>query len=372
MAKFVTKYKVNGVDYNIYDDGTITDPQGNPVDPNAVRQQVAKAKEQPGSVAALKPETPNVLGSNFLTGYLAKDVLGGGGKEAAKAAIMGLGDIAPGSEAYTGLEAAAAAGDPTAAALSSLGEAANPAPGMFSISNIGSAGNAILPLAGLAGAYNEFGSHPEMAGTGRGALQGALSGAAMGSYFGPIGAGVGGVIGLGAGLINQKSRTRVEEHKRDALASQGIMVPEDETADHGKRWENNPTFRESRNEADLKGHDISDASDFYMLNPNWGSLDQAKRDAIAQKAIDLGIIREQHGTIDLDKSNADFQKFYSEQTAAPAAGGTPGSGGGGTSPKKRRAEAVLSSLAPTAIQTPDYTKSQYQIQIKNPYLNMQG
>lgn len=76
--------------------------------------------------------------------------------------------------------------------------------GAFELGGIGSAGNALLPLAGAYGAYNLAESQGDAPSGGRrhsrGLMQGAASGAAMGSYFGPPGAIIGGIIGGTAGL----------------------------------------------------------------------------------------------------------------------------------------------------------------------------
>jgi len=51
--------------------------------------------------------------------------------------------------------------------------------GAFDMAGIGSAGNALLPLAGAYGAYDLFQDRKDL-GTGKGYLQGAASGAALG------------------------------------------------------------------------------------------------------------------------------------------------------------------------------------------------
>lgn len=196
-------------------------------------------------------------------------------------------------------------------------KAANP--GAFSISNIGSSGNAILPAAGLAGAYDLWANRPENVGHGSGYLEGAASGAAIGSYFGPTGA----VVGAGAGLlanafgIGHQSATKLEEDHRASLAAQGVVVPNSDV----KEWELNPDFAKSRDESTLKGKDIIHAAQLYDIQ-GYAGADEAKQEAIANKALEDKLIREEHGQIDVGH-NADFDSFVQSQLSAPAPTGVP-------------------------------------------------
>lgn len=187
-----------------------------------------------------------------------------------------------------------------------------PATGMFDIAGIGSAGNAILPAAGLAGAYDLWANNAKSVGTGRGYLQGAASGAAIGSYFGPVGAGVGGGLGLLANAfgIGHESRTKEEEHRREQLAEAGVVVPNSGV----KEWENNAKFAESRNEADLTGKDIIHSASLYGVK-GYDKLDAAKQEAIANEALKQGLVREHHGMIDINMSDA-YKKYLDEQIGA--------------------------------------------------------
>jgi len=223
----------------------------------------------------------------------------------------------------------------------------------FDLSGIGSSGNYILPAAGAAGMFDLYKDKEsrKKIGTGEGYLQGAASGAAMGSYFGPWGAAAGGVIGLGINAfgIGGESRTKVEEERRQALADQGITVPNYDQ----KEWELNEAFKGSRNEADLKGGDIENAAQFYGIQ-GYSGADQAKKEAIAQEAINQGLIREHHGTIDLSMT-PEYQKYLEEQLAVPTSTG----GGGGVDTRRMEAEAkkqrkkqVLASILPDITATP--------------------
>lgn len=86
------------------------------------------------------------------------------------------------------------------------------APSAFSMSGIGTAGNALLPVAGAIGTVDTL---KRGKGGLSGAGEGAASGAAMGSYFGPegalIGAGVGGVVGG----LNKKTGKDKDQQNRD-------------------------------------------------------------------------------------------------------------------------------------------------------------
>lgn len=240
-------------------------------------------------------------------------------------------------------------------------------PGMFDLSGIGSAGNAILPAAGLAGAYDLYANRPQNIGTGKGYLEGGLAGAGIGSFFGPVGAGVGAGLGLLANAfgIGHESRTKGEEKARAALAEQGINVPNADI----KEWENNQKFAQSRNEADLTGKDIMHAASLYGMS-GYAGLDPSKQEAIANEALKQGLVREHHGQIDIGMNDA-YQKFIESQMG----------GGGGTSrsqsvqedPRAQRARKAqaIAQIIPELESTP--TKApRYDINLSslmtNPYL----
>lgn len=213
----------------------------------------------------------------------------------------------------------------------------------------------------------DFYRNKQQLGTGdamiRGGATGATAGAEIGSFFGPIGTGIGaaagGVIGTAAGSgylphpkerfgqareVSKKilgtdnkfvtaaalmsplglaflglpmnlaeSRTRVEEEKIKQLAEKGIVVPTDPTAPKGKPWELNQAFSTSRNEGDLIGADIITAADWYAAIPEWSTLSDENKTAMAQQAINQGVIREHHGTIDIDfASNPAFTAWVEQ------------------------------------------------------------
>lgn len=117
---------------------------------------------------------------------------------------------------------------------------------------------------------------------------------------GPVGLLAGAAIGgLGSLLFGQKSRTKIEQKRREALAKQGVTLQDPKT----KAWEANQQFHDTRDEKYLKGTDLADAAAFYeKFGPSWQKADANTRAQIAQSAIDKGLVREHHGTIELGDS----------------------------------------------------------------------
>lgn len=240
------------------------------------------------------------------------------------------------------------------------------APGAFSLSGIGSAGNAILPIAGAIGAYDLFKNDREGV---RGYLQGAGSGAALGAYGGPVGAAIGAGVGLGAVGIRDAffspPKTQEEEKRWGNLQKQGLQIPDwvkndidikakdagyrgdlganfvgnaptagkssGSTADAAGNWVNNK-FAKSRNVADLTGKDIWGYADFSeKFGPNWMNTSESNREAIANKALEMGIVSEGKGTINL-KNDKGFMDYANSLLATPqpqTGGGTSGTSTGG-------------------------------------------
>lgn len=186
----------------------------------------------------------------------------------------------------------------------------------------------IIPAAGAYGLYDVW---KNKGGTTGGAVQGAISGAAIGGSFGgPPGAAIGGLLGGAASLFGGKSRTKIEEDRRDELAKAGINVPQ------GRAWENNAAFADSRNEADLRGSDIADSATLYgLFGSKWGNLDQGKKAAIADQALKSGLVREHHGTIDIN-ANPDFMNYAQSVLEEKK----QGSGSGAKRPVKRPTKAT--------------------------------
>lgn len=198
--------------------------------------------------------------------------------------------------------------------------------GAFDLAGIGSAGNGILPVAGVLGTYdtlknNRIGK--------RGYLQGMASGAAMGSYFGPWGALIGAGVGLGMGGANElldTNRYKKEGNRLAELEKKGVKIPDsmklamtlergrtkdelvnknfaaDFVGNDGKGgWVNNK-FANSRDTNDLKKEDIWGYSAFSEKFGNdwWNKFSTQQRADIAQAALDNKAVKEHHGTIDIN------------------------------------------------------------------------
>lgn len=345
--------KLNEDNLTLEDGSTITGPNGDEYVVTKKKKQtledLAKEKLKDEAISRGQNQLKQV-GSNILQETGAGEILGLGGEEAA----------AKGTELL---------GSPFNSSMASSAGAAEASQSGWALGNIGSAGNYILPAAGAYGLYDLYSNRPENVGTGKGYLEGAASGAALGSYFGPLGAVAGGAIGLGLNAfgIGGKSRTKIEEDRRQALADQGITVPNFDT----KEWEQNEAFKQSRKESDLKGSDIENAAQFYGIN-GYSKVDQAKKEAIAQKALDLGLIREHHGTIDLSMT-PEYEDFLKTQIGG---GGAQSTGGVDrrqvqAEAKKAKKKAALDSIMPT-IQAETTQGPRYDINpgnlLNNPYL----
>lgn len=293
-----------------------------------VEQQTAAAPSGSpilGGIGALG----GAYGASKLAGYL-------GGSAPASA----VSSLAPSAIPEGMVEVASGIDGATVLAPSKIvsGELIQSAPGSFSLSGIGTTGNLLLPAAGALGMGDIL---LNKRGPKRGAVQGALSGAAIGSTFGMpiVGAGVGGLIGLGKGLLDRKPRTNVEQDRWKKLGSLGYSVPNgydnpaakrrqlfDTTlapdfvgnSPTSKEWVNNK-FAKSRNEKDLVGKDLVGYATFLeKFGKEWQdnySLDQKEK--IAQKALDLGLVNEHHGTVDV-KYTPELEAYAKQIVTPPA------------------------------------------------------
>jgi hypothetical protein len=169
-----------------------------------------------------------------------------------------------------------------------------------------------------------------------------------------------------------KSRTRGEEHQRGALIKQGINVPINESAPHGKEWELNPTFAASRNEADLGGKDIMHASDFYAMIPDYEKFTDAQKEKTAQQALNMGIVNEKLGKVNVGlKDSPEYQKWV-EQMHDAALNQSSGGGGGGNyaaEAKKARKKEIALSMIDLAPKTNPGLRYDYNEIVRNPYAN---
>ena len=311
------------------DDGTISY-----VDPSTYKPVNPTATKTPSSSNGLS----NVLG----LGNLASKFMGGG-SSAASAGDGGW--VGFGSEAGNAFGAesgeAAAAGSGASAALPIAASAA-------------------LGVGSLASLYNMFSKNRN--GTRSGVAQGAASGAAFDASLGFADLGLGTAVGALAGSLSTKSRTREEQHKRDALIKAGINVPIDANALDGKSWENNAAFAKSRNEKDLTGGDIKNASDFYGEIPGYASMDDAHKAKTAQEALTRGLVKEDHGTIRVNMEDPSYKAWVTQMTQSQAnktaGGGAPSAPSQQSSPSNELAS--LESIRKNRfVNGPRYDYSQY-------------
>lgn len=159
-----------------------------------------------------------------------------------------------------------------------------------------------------------------------------------------------------------KSHTRGEEHERDALRAQGINILDDPNAPHGKSWELNQAFAQSRNVKDLTGKDITGAADFYAQIPGYQNLNDATRQKIAQDALTRGLVTEGHGKINLTSDPTLLAE--ASQPIMPSA---PQGGVSPRTAKKARAAAVLSNIDPAQTTNGSRFDLMAAGKIQNPY-----
>lgn len=259
--------------------------------------------------------------------------------------MMGLGQGAGAASAIpTGMEAVGTMAD--GSAMLAPASAAAEAPGMFSLSGVGGAGNLIAPAAGALGAYDLFsnyGDRSDLMNIG----EGAASGAAMGSFFPGagtlIGGAVGGLVGLGLSMFGgDEDKWKTEGQNLVKLHEKGVYVPENLMAsmptsgreledlivkdlprdfigrDSNGNWVNNK-FASSRDVKDLRPEDIVNYSAFAENDPDWFRKPLEERLVFADNALKSNAVKEGHGTIKVD-----FKKVGS--APSPAQGQAPAAG----------------------------------------------
>lgn len=219
-------------------------------------------------------------------------------------------------------------GAPAAAAAGAEGG------GLFSLGGIGAGGNAILPAVGALGAVDLIANKR---GGARGVIQGAGSGAMIGSYFNPltgglptgtlIGAGVGGLIGLGVGLLGDGDKWKTEQKRLNKLRSQGYDIPQGMPADNLRKGrskeelikeaeatgdESTINFARTRDENYLTAPQLAGYSSVIERAGKGTGPDawnQTAQEAVdAHKALGGGVLREHHGTVDIDWKKVDQWK----------------------------------------------------------------
>lgn len=201
---------------------------------------------------------------------------------------------------------------------------------------------------GAAGAYGLYNLLKNKKHGLEGAVQGGISGgllgsatagglAAMGTTVAP---GVGTAIGAGLGLalgyfgnMGDKDRYKDEYNRAQALRDKGIRWDwnsQEPTAGRSKEelmaieeakikagQYGNTAFAQSRNEADLKPEDIIGYATFgEQYGSKWAETTEAARKAIAQEALNRGLVREHHGTVDINFT-PELIKYSEEILAKP-------------------------------------------------------
>lgn len=315
-----------------------TNPQ-QAIDAQKKQQDLQDQQNSPiGQITPVLAGTAGAVGGAYLINNLATPAhaigVVGAGLPNAGAAIMSDGTIMSGGQvlgsATAGNAAAAAtgaAGVPAAAGAvpatpEILSATATPAATSgFSLGGIGAAGNYLLPAAGALGAFDVL-SHEY--GPARSGLEGAASGAAIGSFFpGPgtiIGAGVGGLLGLGKGLMKHET-TRERQNKvtdrlmqaagSDAAAQtyvQGMREqfksapPDPSHPFHGQYSSWDEYKKAGLDAADLTG--VEGNIDTYSPQ-EWARLTFDQRKAITQANIDSGLYYSKDGGVKIsDKQKA--------------------------------------------------------------------
>lgn len=155
-----------------------------------------------------------------------------------------------------------------------------------------------------------------------GALEGALAGGGIGWTFGgPVGAAIGAPIGAGIGYFGNfgdEDKYLTEYNRAQALRDQGVnwmfntIAPtsgrsKDELVEEATRnvasgKYGNPEFERTRDEKLLRPEDIMGNAVFgERFGADWfEKFTDSQRRQIAQAAINQGLVREHHGTIDVE------------------------------------------------------------------------
>jgi len=273
----------------------------------------------------------------------------GAAKEGAKEGAKGIAEyfgLGGGSTAAT--EGVTGAG--TFGAPMTMAPTAGTGTGIYGA--LGAAAPWAAGLGGAAGLYDVVSNFNDMSQT-RGGLQGGLSGAALGfALGGPVGALIGAGGGGLLGSFAHKAQTQVEEGRWKELADQGFGVPDwvaqgvdiNEKGAGARRdlasdfiglaptagdavgmgavpkdtWVNNK-FAESRDVGDLRAKDIwGYAALPELFGKDYMTTSEANREAIAAKALELGLVSEGKGTIDI-KDDPALREYWTSLTAPKSA-----------------------------------------------------
>lgn len=259
---------------------------------------------------ALAPELVGAWGKSGEAGTgllgLGKDALGFGGAGASKA-------LGAGTQGATSAATGSVPAPEILGASKVTAPAATEGGGLLSLGGIGSAGNAILPIAGAFGAYDVLSND---VGPVRGGLEGAASGAAIGSYFGPagagIGAGIGGLVGLGKSLLDKPStRDIAKSHTKQLLGQStddpawqsyvsaireqyNAPPPDPSKPFHGGQY---GTWNEYK-EAGLDPNDLTGVyGNLKTFGNEWTKLNFDQQKAVTQGIIDAGLYDSKKGEV---------------------------------------------------------------------------
>lgn len=183
-------------------------------------------------------------------------------------------------------------------------------PGTFSLSGIGSAGNAFLPAIGAVGAFDLFSNDRGPIG---GGIEGAASGAAIGSFFGAPGAGIGAAIGGGIGLIKglfeHETTTEAEQKRWGNLQKSGVANanvayaanhPEGDTG----VWQTGPFAGKKWNFEDASTLAKQDPSHFRLVYGNlktfgndWSNYSPGQQDSIVKALLENNLYTPKKGDV---------------------------------------------------------------------------
>jgi len=194
--------------------------------------------------------------------------------------------------------------------------------GALSVGGIGSAGNAILPVAGAAGLANLLSvdhMNKNAKGWARGIGQGAASGAALGSFFGlpgaGIGAGLGGLLGLGKVAFGHKSTKDYQNQRRDELLGRDITGYADFINQLPKSVEDDPNYGKVPVMADLKAEDVWGSNGvFDTFGSDWlGKFSEDERRRISKRLLDEDLFKSDHGDIIIHSDNKERAMQIAEE-----------------------------------------------------------
>jgi hypothetical protein len=279
----------------------------------AATQAAAQGAAQAGTQAAAQTAAQQAaLASGVYPGSLVGQAFTQAGTQAAAqgAAQAGTQAAAQGAAqgaAQAGTQGAAQAGASTASSAASA------------------AGTALGVLGAAKGGYDLYRGIAGKQGARSTTMSGMSTGMAIGGLVGgpagaAIGAAIGAAVGAGAGALRPPPKTQVEDKRWRALARRGFDVPQwvkqgIDIKDSGFRqdlapdfvgydeqgaWVNNK-FAKSRKESDLTEQDISQ---YAVMPETFGSLwvdsDDQSKFQVANLARENNLLREHHGTLDIN------------------------------------------------------------------------